>query len=455
MMTKNIGLFLLISLSFSSHAAEPDRMELTASLIKAKMPFAALKTLEQVLKVGKDGPQYQRALNEAINLARNTDMELLLSQVLGRVYEQDPTALTLLDADKKQTASYLLANRMLRAGKNKEAQALANTVEPKNAFYARAQYLLALTSLDDQNEAISHFENVRKAIPASVKDAELFDLRNNAILGIARLYYEQAYPLKDQDPKRSVLLKKAVEEYRNVPRFSRAWEHAIFELGWTNSVLENYGDALGAMRSLSHPYFKDAYYPEAEIVSATVYWFNCQWDRANRALKAWNEKYQPMLDKLNSVGTKEGVKDWDDLSQFPALVAEEIKKDPQYKVFKTLITALTQESTRALGPSFSDYYSKGIRDLKKAALAWTRKHVKDLAATLEDIKTRSSIISLETKTAETKWLEEGRQIAGVKRKVLPRPFVPEEKNQFWWAGTESWQDELGWYRLSTKSECYE
>lgn len=452
MMIKRFGLFVALSMSVSALAA--DRMELIADLLEAKMPLAAIKTYEQVLAEEGNGPRYLKALNGLVTLATTPGTELLVSQVLWRAYLKHPDVLKALDSDNKQSANFILAKRFIRAGKKEEARALALTVEPKHPAYPRAQYLLALATLDNYETARGYFENVRKTIAADSKDPELFNLRNNATLGIARLHYENAYRLPESDPSRKTLIKLSIEEYRNVPRFSKAWEHAMFELAWANSVLENYGEALGAVKSLQHPYFKDAYFPEAEIVSATVYWFNCQWDRANRALKSWNDKYEPILSQLKAVSEKDAIKSWDSLSQFPTLIAEEIAKDPQYKVFVSLIADLNAENARSLGPSFSDFYAKSIADLKKTALSWVRSHTKELLSDLEDVKTRNGFLSLETKTAEAKWLEEGREISGIKRKVLPRPFVRKDAQQFWWSSKENWQDELGWTVVAVKSECY-
>lgn len=457
-------------------AFEESQMGLATSLLKAGLPFAALKSFEKIINAGNTHSQYTNAIDALSTMANSDAVELLLAQLLMSVYEKDPDAFVTLGLEKRQTVNYILANRLFRMGKAVEARTLAESLQPKHPLYPKAQYILALDALNIKNsengataypEAISHFEAVRKTISASEKKPALFNLRNLASLGIARAYYEQAYALEEQSPERKALSKKALAEYRAIPRFSNAWEHAIFEMGWAYTVLEDYGDALGAVRSLAHPYFTNSYYPEAEILSAIVYWYNCQWDRANRSLKQWNDKYAPIAKSLkDATVAKRTTKDWSDLSDIPAMVAQDIKKDPQYLVFSALIEAMRQEKEllssdsvlkdSPISKQLSEYYIRAAVDLKKAASNWTDQRLKHLLADLEDMKTRSSIISLETKTAETQWLEEGRQISGVKRSKLARPYVPNDRDQFWWVNnTESWKDELGYYRLSIKSECYE
>ena len=64
--------------------------------------------------------------------------------------------------------------------------------------------------------------------------------------------------------------------------------------------------------------------------------------------------------------------------------------------------------------------------------------------------------SLETKTAEADWLEQGKEIDASKlRRRLPRPFIPDDTFQFWWFRDEYWIDELGYYEFTIKTECYD
>ena len=42
--------------------------------------------------------------------------------------------------------------------------------------------------------------------------------------------------------------------------------------------------ALGALHSLSAPYFADEFYPEGKILQSIIYYYNCQWDRVNTIL---------------------------------------------------------------------------------------------------------------------------------------------------------------------------
>lgn len=79
----------------------------------------------------------------------------------------------------------------------------------------------------------------------------------------------------------------------------------------------------------------------------------------------------------------------------------------------------------------------------------------DIKVELSDITTRASIVSLETKTAEADWLEQGREIGGGARGVLPRPFIPDDTFQFWWFRDEYWIDELGFYEYTIKTECFQ
>ena len=97
--------------------------------------------------------------------------------------------------------------------------------------------------------------------------------------------YEEAMALDEKDPKRTWLLQKSIEAYNNVKRGSDAWGEALYARAFAYAALGQYGDSLGSLYSLTHPYFSGGSYPEADWLKAFNYWQTCHFDKAKQALE--------------------------------------------------------------------------------------------------------------------------------------------------------------------------
>src|SRR5262249_33885338 len=79
------------------------------------------------------------------------------------------------------------------------------------------------------------------------KQQDLATVRELALMGKGRLLYAQ---------KR---YEEAVKTYEAVPRFSRYWDQALFELGFARFRAEDYGGALGSVQALPAPQLEDGF----------------------------------------------------------------------------------------------------------------------------------------------------------------------------------------------------
>jgi len=213
-------------------------------------------------------------------------------------------------------------------------------------------------------------------------------------------------------------------------------------------------------------------------LKSIIYYYNCQWGRVNKILEETIAKYQPMADDLKALADSDLQNDeWYELLQrsiaagpdhgdktlLPYRVAKRIESDPKFQKFQHMLLELEDEAKRfETSPGFSK--SDIGRQMTENALEareqflqlvgrFTRVKIKGVATEIDDIATRARIVSLETKSAETDWLEQGRAIDNVARARLPRPFIPDDTFQFWWFRDEFWIDELGYYEYTIKTEC--
>ena len=481
-------------LRFSEKGEEGDVAEaqygLAKSFEKLGLPLAALKYYEDIAKVGSNHPHFDKAVEGLIDVGEQLDDDLKTPQILDSIYSnENAPALQKMNPEILQRVHYVLGRYAFNRANFKDAKEFLGTVKPGNPSYAHAQYMLGLVKLGvgrgdnyapKYDQAIENFEKAREAIPKDATDQKLLDLKDLASLALARTYYEQAYQLDDGDPKRKEGLKKSMLEFQRVPRFSDNWAQALFERAWNHTVNNEYGRALGALHSLHAPYFEDEFYPEAKILQAIIYYYNCQWDRVNTIIDETKGTYEPMTKQLQDLTERNfSLDEWYPLLQkslkadpssknkdlLPTAVAKAIAKDPKFTKMEKFLREIDREAkvfekndTFAKSDMGRDL-KEGANDTREAYLGVVGKFLKtkvaDLASELNDITTRASLIALETKTAEADWLEQGKTITGLQRKRQPRPFIPDDTFQFWWFRNEYWIDELGYYEFTIKTECFD
>ena len=295
---------------------------------------------------------------------------------------------------------------------------------------AREQYQLGLTVLakpdfkkTDYEQVLLHFEKA-KVQAAANKDEE--DLHQLSILGLARIYYEMAYALTDNDPMRKVLLNRSIAEYRSIPRFSARWSQALFEQAWAYTIIEDYDGALGALYSLKDPYFSHYFSPESEVLEAIIYWRNCRWDKAEQALQAFESSYVSLLPVLkNLVQKNQQDESWYRLLKEPGELPEKIR----------------------------NYL---IHENQKKDGLWVKNNIQRIIREIEEMQMRAQVISLETKMGFAGWFKKESPLLLVENETSARSYVADPNYFFWNASTkERWIDELGYYRIAIKSLCYE
>lgn len=462
---------------------------LAASFAKLDLHLAALKYYENIVREGSDHPYFDKGVEGLLDVAHVMRDDLKIPPVIDAMYEDNIGALEKMNPAILQRVHYVIAKNSFNRGNIRDARDFLRTVRPGNPAYPQAQYLLGLIRLGvgrvdnpkpKYEKAFEHFRNARDSISMETKDERHRTLRDMAVLGIARTHYEQAYLHEEGDPKRERGLRTAIRLYRLIPRFSGAWAQALFERGWAHTVNNEYGKALGSLHSLNAPYFEEEFYPEANILRAIIYYYNCQWDRVNSVLDRTKSTYQPLVDQIQLILNEDY--EWDewymllnksmdagtdhgDGRLIPWIVARHLSRDPKFQSLEIFLRELEHEAQifgesdtfarSEMGREMTDFAMETRKEWLKVIGKYIKTKLAGIGQELNDITTRASLVSLETKTAETQWLEQGRDISGQVRSRLPRPYIPDDTFQFWWFRDEYWVDELGYYEYSIKTECYE
>ncbi|MGZ6130467.1 MAG: adventurous gliding motility protein GltC, partial [Myxococcaceae bacterium] len=139
-----------------------------------------------------------------------------------------------------------------------ETRKLTAQIPKSDRFYAQAKYLEGLTWIRDRNapralEAMKEVVRVTRPSPdRSASDAKIADAtRDLAFIQLARIHYGARQN------------RYALYYYGKIERGKPDWLEALFESSWADYRIGQYEQALGNLITLSSPFFRDEYFPEA------------------------------------------------------------------------------------------------------------------------------------------------------------------------------------------------
>ena len=101
----------------------------------------------------------------------------------------------------------------------------------------------------------------------------------------------------------------AVKYFDRVSQESYDWANSLFEASWANFMLKQkgYSKALGNIHTLQAPYFENYIKPEsigeALTVKATIYFYNCLYDRAERPSGSSTRSTRTLFPELKKLVT--------------------------------------------------------------------------------------------------------------------------------------------------------
>lgn len=200
--------------------------------------------------------------------------------------------------------NYLLGRYKYRNRQFEEAIQLLRKVGKESKYFAKAQFFLGTcyVQLHRSVPAIQSFQRVVSAIDEGVAVGEEERMRDLAYLSMARTYYTASIKL-DDDNSPTVDARKlsaAVKYWNKINEASEYWLDGLFEESWAYYMAEDYPRALGNIFTIQSPYFPDAYYPEADILKAVIYFSTCQYDDATTIAARFSVKYKPIKASLET-----------------------------------------------------------------------------------------------------------------------------------------------------------
>ncbi len=257
---------------------------------------ASLSYFDRIVQKGPSHAYYNATLKWLASLSRQLPDSTGILEKIGKYQraELDQSSLEKV----RDELYFLLGKYYYQKGNFKEAVSLFGTVQPSSEFYVQAKLFEGATHVREfqAKPAVESFKEVLRA-SAESSDPKVKPFEDLANLSLARTFYSTGQ------------FDLAVKYFDRVSQESYDWANSLFEASWANFMLKQkgYSKALGNIHTLQAPFFEDYIKPEsvaeALTVKATIYFYNCLFDRAEEAINEFNAVYPTLVGDLKKLLT--------------------------------------------------------------------------------------------------------------------------------------------------------
>jgi tetratricopeptide (TPR) repeat protein len=425
----------------------------------AEMPHSAAHLLVEVIRRGPQTPRFEESVT-------------ILGALMDQIDFVHPVLALLAEFEREVAKkprgwldeyNYLLGEFYDHYENAPNSMRHFSRVSTKSRRYAAARYHLGVlhTEAKKPRTAVSLFrEALRRA--EGDRNQGVVEL---ASLALARLAFEVGS------------YTAAAHFYRRVPRASRHFARAQYELAWTQVMSERYQEALGTIHGLQSPFLRQVFAPDRLVLEAATYLNLCRTKEATQALARWSSEIGPGLEKLRSLlegQLKPGalLKATQSLaakrpSALPLFALQSVIADLGVYRAHSSLTQLEVERKLAIRNLAGPIRDLVVSGLDKRLFAFRerldlelRRRLRDVIVELDGLKVKADEIGLEVELAEKSRLEEERRAIAAGQKVGPEDggrrtqrLRVGSSQQSWPFDGEYWLDELGGYRSALRSAC--
>lgn len=387
------------------------------------------------------------------------------------------------NADLYNQLLYVMGRSKYNAGDFEAAVDLFKRVDRENKWYVRGRFFegISYIRMRRAQPAASAFREIIEAIDDGdvygVDDTDR--MRDLGWISLARVYYTAANKVLPSGEREvdGVLLGNAVEAWTQIENDSEYWLDSLFEASWAFFLADEYSRALGNVHTLFSPYFKEAFYPEAMVLKAVVFFTNCQMENATAVVQRFHERYDPVKAKLDQL-----LLDYQDNAAFYAFL-EKVragKANLPIEVRGIVTSALSdravlsnveyvnllnrEETQLKKGPSQFSRSSLGQRILQDILVARSfavdqagdiaRSRYSRLIDEMKDLSNQIDTVEIEVLNYERGQVgnELQEQMSAAASSKGGQVYVSPEHN-VWPFNGEYWRDELGYYRQEVTYRC--
>lgn len=462
---------------------------LAKSLYRMGLYHSALNQFSKILERGPTTRFFKGSLEWLFFIARKTVNETVVLDEIAKYSNAD------FPERFRNEFRYLLARyHFVRAKALDEVEQKADADKsyeevrrlglmiPKgDPFYPRAKYLEGLSHFrDGKNEAA--LEAMKEVVrvtrldagPQSAEARLMKSLRELAFMQLARTHYGARQN------------RNAIYYFNKIERGGAQWLESLFESSWAHYRIGQYELALGNLITLSSPFFRDEYFPEALILKAVIYFENCRYRESLLIIDEFEQTYGPVHEELERMVAKNL-----DSSEYYTLLSQVQKKNREggeqsatdIILERILNLALTDKDLKKTNDSVNELeaeldglgkrgdnfkYSGLTKELIEALKVQREGLIKKAGVLakgklefekdqLKTLRGNGLRIKFETTTKEKEFLEAQLQ-AGGNTEIVKRynHSVAVSDEQLYWPFTgEFWRDELGTYQYTLTKGCVE
>ena len=390
-------------------------------------------------------------------------------------------------ADLYWQLNYMLGRYKYRNRQYEEAIRLFQKVDRRSEYYVKSQFFtgISFVQLRKSVPAVQSFQRIEKALEEGVEGVEDEDrMKDLAYLSMARTYYSASIKLDAETNSPNVdtnKLSAAVKYWNSVDNTSEYWLDALFEESWAYFMAGDYTRAMGNIHTIQSPYFPTAFYPEAQVLKAVIYFANCNYDAATITVARFHQKYTPIREELEKIlKNYKGENKEEPFFQFltkvregnanlsPTIqpIVESALSDRQLLRNIEYVRLLDEENQRyqksppdfrasSVGQFVSDALKLArqlaVRQAGELALSRYQRNVDELN---EHMRNGEKIL-IDITAAQRNLLDEKIQKGQVSKAESKIYGVvnPDEEHVIWPFDGEYWRDEQGFYRQVIESAC--
>lgn len=269
---------------------------------------SALAVFDEISQLGRGHLFFDQTLQWLAQLATQLPESAGIIDKVGRFgtdqLEQFNTAENL---ELYHQLLYLMGRSKYNQGEFEAAIELFGQVGRESKTYVHARFFegISYIRMRRAQPAATAFREIVEGIEAGdVSGVDNTDrMRDLAWISLARVYYSAANKITE-DGDREVngeFLGGAVDAWSRIGAESEYWLDSLFEASWAFFLADEYARALGNIHTLYSPYFRQAFYPEAAVLKAVVFFSNCQMENASAMVQQFHQQYDPVKDKLDEI----------------------------------------------------------------------------------------------------------------------------------------------------------
>ncbi|MCB9780169.1 MAG: tetratricopeptide repeat protein [Alphaproteobacteria bacterium] len=415
------------------------------------LPYASMLAIQRGLQADPTGAAFAagKAIDQAWQVDDTGPLELVFAENVG------------IPVDEKTRArvAFLAAKGAAAQGKHLNAVAFLKMVGSSSPDYAEAR-LLEGVSLSQQGSYPQAIAALEQALAAGADRDDAREWKDLVNLNIARAYYGGGEFVR------------SIEYFAKVPRSSPHFMEAQFERAWAHFRLDDINGTLSLLYSHSSPYVRGEYFPEAALLEIYGLFLLCKFPQANKQIDEFQARFKPMHEALQAAGAyseeelfqrmRTEVVDGGE-SGLPVPVVRGFEGEARFERAAKAVTALDGELGKldgaqgAWASATREWLSARRSELVRTEGARVSRTLTGMEQQLDQMLQDSEMNKLDILQLESRMYERASYtgVMETAKRTVDRDLRVREGYRWWPYEGEYWADEIGWYKIRTRSECPE